>query len=330
MKETPPPPPALAESVLDTIGNTPLVDAHHCLEALGLSGRLLVKLEYCNPGGSKKDRVALEIIRRAKADGDLRDGQTVVELTSGNTGTGLALVCRALGHPFVAVMSRGNTPERVAHMCALGADVVLVDQAEGSTPGQVSGIDLELVHQRTTQLVVERGAFRSDQFVRPACALAHELYTGEELWTQSGGAVDAFVDCVGTGGTFAGVMRCLRRHNPSIRGYVVEPAGAAVLAGRPVMNPSHVIQGAGYMKTDLPLLDRSLVSDYLQVGDDETIAGARRLAALDGIFGGYSTGANFAAAVQLLAGRERGKTVVLLACDHGVKYMSTGLYSTHV
>jgi cysteine synthase A len=103
-----------------------------------------------------------------------------------------------------------------------------------------------------------------------------------------------------------------------------------VLAGRPVTNPSHVIQGAGYMKTDLPLLDRALVTDYLQVSDDETIAGARRLAELDGIFGGYSTGANFAAAVQLLAGRERGKTIAFLACDHGLKYMSTGLYSANV
>jgi cysteine synthase A len=328
MQHSSAPAPALANSILETIGNTPLVEARRCVEALGLSGRLLVKLEYCNPGGSKEDRVALEIVRRAKAEGDLRDGQTVVELTSGNTGTGLAIVCRALGHPFVAVMSRGNTPERVAHMRALGAEVLLVDQAEGSVPGQVSGIDLELVHQRTTQVVAERGAFRSDQFVRPACALAHELHTAEELWSQSGGVIDAFVDCVGTGGTFAGVMRGLRRHNPSVHGYVVEPAGAAVLAGRPVTNPSHVIQGAGYMKTDLPLLDRSFVTDYLQVNCDETIAGARRLAELDGIFGGYSTGANFAAAVQLLAGRERGKTVALLACDHGLKYMSTGLYAS--
>jgi cysteine synthase A len=318
---------SVASSILDTIGNTPRVECCRIVESLGLTGRLLVKLEYCNPGGSKKDRVALEIIRRAKADGELRDGQTVVELTSGNTGTGLAIVCRALGHPFVAVMSRGNTPERVAHMQALGAQVELVDQAEGSVAGQVSGIDLELVHQRTTQLVADRGAFRADQFHRAACALAHELHTGEELWTQSGGTIDAFVDCVGTGGTFAGVMRCLRRRNPNVHGYLIEPAGAAVLAGRPATNPSHVIQGAGYMKTDLALIDRSHVTDYVQVTDDETIAGARRLAQHDGIFGGYSTGANFAAAVQLLAGRERGKTVALLACDHGLKYMSTGLYA---
>jgi cysteine synthase A len=321
------PPPALASSILETIGNTPLVDARRSVESLGLTGRVLVKLEYCNPGGSKKDRVGLEIVRQAKADGTLRNGQTVVELTSGNTGTGLALVCRALGHPFVAVMSRGNTPERVAHMRALGAEVELVDQAAGSTPGQVSGIDLKLVDDRTTQLVIERDAFRADQFVRPACTLAHELYTGEEIWTQSGGTADAFVDVVGTGGTFGGVMRCLRRHSPAMRGYVVEPAGAAVLAGRAVTNPSHVIQGAGYSKADLPLIDRAHVTDCLQVTDAETIACARRLAQLDGIFGGFSTGANFAAAIQLLAGRERGNTIVMLACDHGLKYMSTDLYS---
>src|SRR6516225_3202623 len=165
--------PSLAHSILDVIGRTPLVELAHSVESRGLSGRLLVKLEFLSPGGSKKDRIALEIIREARASGELRPGQTVVELTSGNTGTGLAIVCRALGHPFVAVISRGNSVERVRQMTAFGAEVVLVDQASGSIPGQVSGADLERVEERTAQVVAERGAFRADQFVRPANVLAH-------------------------------------------------------------------------------------------------------------------------------------------------------------
>ena len=157
-------PPPLAGSVLDVIGNTPLVELRAAIAARGLRGRILAKLESLNPGASKKDRVALEIVREARADGSLRAGQTVVELTSGNTGTGLAIVCRALGHPFVAVISRGNSVERVRQMTALGAEVVLVDQAPGSIPGQVSGADLALVEARTVEIVAERAAFRADQF----------------------------------------------------------------------------------------------------------------------------------------------------------------------
>src|SRR3954470_6724531 len=145
--------PPLANSVLDAIGNTHLVELGRSAEPRGLRGRLLAKLEYFSPGGSKKDRIALEIIREARASGELRPGQTVVELTSGNTGTGLAIVCRALGHPFVAVISRGNSVERVRQMTAFGAEVVIVDQAEGAIDGQVSGDDLASVAERTGQIV---------------------------------------------------------------------------------------------------------------------------------------------------------------------------------
>ncbi|HEX8199849.1 MAG TPA: pyridoxal-phosphate dependent enzyme, partial [Isosphaeraceae bacterium] len=294
-------PPPLAHSILETIGNTPLVELHRCVARQGLRGRLLAKLESVNPGASKKDRIALEIIRQARADGSLREGQAVVELTSGNTGAGLAIVCRALGHPFVAVMSRGNTVERARQMAALGAEVFLVDQAPGSVPGRVSGADLDLVDERTTRLAAERGAFRADQFVRQANILAHERHTGPELWEQSGGRVDVFVDCPGTGGTFTGVTRCLRRHHPGLRAYVVEPAGAAVLAGHPAENPAHAIQGAGYARVNLPLFDRDLVSGYLQVTDAQAIAAARLLAAEEGICAGFSTGAHLAAAAPLLS-----------------------------
>ena len=318
--------PSLSPSIIDAIGNTPLVELKRAVRILGLQGRLLAKLEYFSPGFSKKDRVALEMIREARRDGSLRPGQTVVELTSGNTGTGLAIVCRSLGHPLVAVMSRGNTPERARMMRALGAEVMLVDQAPGSPPNQVSGEDLALVEQKTGQVVRERQAFRADQFELAANALAHERFTGPELWEQSGGCVDVFLDFVGSGGCFSGVTRYLRGRNPEIRAYIVEPAGAAVLAGKPVQHSNHQLQGGGYSLPDLTLVDRSLVSGYLQVTDDEAIAAARLLAAEEGIFGGFSSGANLAGAIQLLRKGEQGATIAFLVCDSGLKYLSTPLY----
>jgi cysteine synthase A len=318
--------PPLAHSVVDVIGGTPLVELHRSVGPRGLTGRLLAKLESVNPGSSKKDRVALEIVREARADGALREGQTVVELTSGNTGTGLAIVCRALGHPFVAVISRGNSVERVRQMRALGAEVVVVEQAEGSRPGQVSGDDLALVEARAEAIVAERGAFRAHQFERLGSVLAHERHTGPEIWEQAGGRVDAFVDLAGTSGSFTGVTRALRLRNPGLRAYLVEPAGAAVLAGGPVTEPRHKLQGAGYARADLPLFDPTLVTGYLQVTDDEAVAAARFLAAEEGIFAGFSTGAHLAAAWCLLAGPEAGSTVAFLVCDSGLKYLSTDLY----
>ena len=319
--------PPLYGSIVEAIGNTPLVELHQIMRLHSLKGRILAKCDYLNPGFSKKDRIALEMVREAKAQGDLAPGQTVVELTSGNTGTGLAIVCRALGHPFVAVMSRSNTMERARMMAALGAEVVLVDQAPHSPPNQVSGEDLALVEARTKEIVQERKAFRTDQFLLAGSALAHERYTAPEIWKQSNGEVTVFVDFTGTGGTFTGVMRYLRKQNPEIRGYLIEPAGAAVLAGHPVTQQSHKIQGGGYSMPALPLLQKDLVHDYLQVNDDEAIHCARMLAREEGIFGGFSSGANLAGALQVLRGCERGACVAMLVCDSGLKYLSTDLYS---
>lgn len=318
---------SLAGSIVDVIGGTPLLDASRLVEAAGVQGRLLVKLEYLNPGLSKKDRVAKAMVERARADGSLRPGQPVVELTSGNTGTGLALVCRAFGHPFVAVMSRGNTPERAAMMRALGARVELVDQADEPAAGRVSGADLALVEARAQQLVAELGAFRADQFSLPGSVLAHEQGTGPELWEQSGGAVDVFADLVGSSGSFTGVARFLRSVSPSARCYVVEPASAAVLAGHPVTDARHRVQGGGYARTDLPLFDPSLAAGFVQVTDDEAVQAARLAADVEGVLGGFSTGANVAAALQLLRGPERGSVVCVLAPDSGLKYLSTDLYA---
>jgi len=322
----PRPIPPLVDSVIDTIGCTPAVNLRRAVASRGLQGRVIAKLELLNPGFSKKDRVGLEMVRQAKASGQLAPGQTVVELTSGNTGTGLAIACVALGHPFIAVMSKGNTPERATMMRALGARVELVDQASGGVMGKVTGEDLALVAQRTEELVKELGAFRASQFDLQSNPLAHELYTGPELWGQAQGKLDAFVDFSGTTGSFVGVMRFLRKVNPEVRGYLIEPVGAAVMAGQPVTNAGHRIQGGGYSLANPPLLDRSLVTEFLTVNDEQATAGARELARLEGIFGGYSSGANYHAAMSLLAGRESGNTVAMLVCDSGLKYVSTDLY----
>src|SRR3954463_1110836 len=165
-------------SVIEAIGDTPLVRLDRLVRARGLEGVILAKLDYLNPGFSKKDRAARGLIEQAERDGLLKAGQTVVELTSGNMGAGLAIICAIKGYPFVAVMSKGNSPERARMMAALGAEVVLVDQLPNSIPGQVSGADLALVEEMAQRVVVEREAFRADQFHRDGAWLAHYHTTG--------------------------------------------------------------------------------------------------------------------------------------------------------
>ncbi len=312
-------------SAIEAIGQTPLV----ALDRLttGLDGRILAKLEFFNPGFSKKDRAARMIIEEAERSGLLAPGQTVVELTSGNMGTGLAIVCGIRGYPFVAVMSRGNSMERARMMSALGAEVVLVDQLPGSIPGQVSGGDLALVDEVTKRIVQERDAFRADQFALLGNPLAHYRHTGPELWSQSGGTVTHFCDFVGSGGTFAGVTRFLKEQNPIIGCFVVEPVGSAVLAGGKVDQPDHPIQGGGYSMPDLSFLRDIPVDGYLTVTGDQSRAMARRLAKEEGIFGGFSSGANVAAALSLLEGPAKGGVIAIAVCDSGLKYLSTDLWS---
>ena len=314
----------LCSSLLDVIGATPLVELGRITR--GVPGRILAKVEYLNPGFSKKDRIARQIVEDAEADGTLAPGQTVVELTSGNTGTGLAIVCGLKGYPFVAVMSKGNSRERARMMAALGAEVVLVDQLPGSTPGQVSGGDLELVEQAARRITGERGAFRADQFHLAGNFRAHYLHTGPEFIRQSGGHIDAFCDFAGTGGSFAGCAAAFKEFKPAIQCFIVEPDGAAVLAGEPVTYPNHRIQGGGYAMPDLPLLRPEHIDGYLKVTDTEAIQVARRLAREEGIFAGFSSGANVAAALHLLGTSLPGKTIAVLMCDSGLKYLSTDLY----
>ena len=316
----------LASSVIDVIGGTPLVSLDRLTRAYGVDGRLVAKLDYLNPGFSKKDRAALGVIEAAEASGDLKPGQTVVELTSGNMGTGLAIVCGIKGYPFVAVMSLGNSEERARMMRALGAEVILVDQMSDSEPGQVSGADLALVEKVAEQITSERTAFRADQFQRDGNWQAHYSTTGPEIWEGTEGKLDGFVDFLGSGGTFIGVSRALKDRNPAIQCFIVEPEGAAVLAGKMAHNPNHPIQGGGYSKSDLAFLDTSLIDGYLQVSGEQAADVTRDLARLEGIFGGFSAGANVAAALELLEGPMKGRTIAVIICDSGLKYLSTDLW----
>jgi cysteine synthase A len=314
----------ILNNVSEAIGNTPLV----ALDSItrGLQGRILAKLEMLNPGFSKKDRPALQIIDDAEADGRLQPGQTVVELTSGNMGTGLAIVCGNRGYPFVAVMSKGNSAERARMMTALGAEVTLVDQLPGSVQGQVSGGDLQRVEGVAERITLERHAFRADQFKLIGNFKSHYLHTGPELWSQSGGSISAFCDFVGSGGNYAGVAMYLKEQDANIQCYVVEPDGAAAASGQVVTRPDHPIQGGGYSMAKLEFLRDVPVDGYLEVSGEEARDATRRLAREAGIFAGFSSGANMAAALKLLKGPLAGHTIGIMVCDSGLKYLSTDLW----
>lgn len=312
------------DSVLGAIGNTPVVELSRLTQ--GIPGRLVVKLDYLQPGFSKKDRVALRMIEDAEASGALRPGQPVVELTSGNAGTGFSIVCAIKGYHFVAVMSRGNSEERARMMRALGAEVVLVDQLPESTPGKVSGADLDLVEAEAQRIVRERGAFRPDQFRLQSNFRAHRDTTGPELVAQTGGDIDAFCDMAGSGGTVGGTSAALKQAIPGIKCFVVEPVGAAVLAGKPIVNADHRIQGAGYSRAELANIPPEVVDGFLTIDDEAATETTRRLAREEGIFAGFSSGANVSAALELLRGEFQGGTVATIINDSGLKYLSTDLW----
>lgn len=310
-------------SVLEAIGRTPLIALDRLTE--GLPGRVLAKLEGFGPGCSVKDRIALRMVEDAEHSGALLPGGSIVELTSGNTGIGLAIVSAVKRYRFYAVMSAGNSVERRRMLTALGAEVVLVPQAEGSRPGEVSGEDLNLVEQAAKALTAELGAWRPDQFANPANVLAHEETTAAEIWEQTAGCLHIWVASVGTAGTFVGTARGLKSRNPRIRCIAVEPASARQLAGLPIEDPAHKIQGTGYSIVP-PQWDPALCDGYLGVTDEHAIATTRLLATREGIFAGYSSGANVWAALQL--GRHcPPETVIVTVCpDTGLKYLSTDLF----
>ena len=211
-------------------------------------------------------------------------------------------------------------------MKAFGAEVVLVDQLPESKPGQVSGGDLALVEEAAQRISRERNAFRADQFHLESSARGHYLHTVPEILQQANGEINAFCDFVGTGSSFGGCAAAFKEYDPNILCYIVEPIEAAILAGKPVTNPNHRIQGGGYSMPELHLIRKDLIDGYLQVTDEESMQVARRLAKEEGIFAGFSSGTNVAAAMQLLKTSCQGKTVVVLLSDSGLKYLSTDLW----
>lgn len=299
-------------SVLSLIGATRVV------EIAVPGGTIAAKAEYLQPGGSVKDRAARAAIEGARARGELQPSQTVVEMTSGNMGAALAVVCGALGHPFVAVMSEGNSPERARMMRGLGAEVILVPQVDGTT-GCVTGNDIGAAADVAQAIANGRDAFYVDQFNNADCFAAHERTTGPEL-RAAYPQLDALVACVGTGATLIGTLRDLKRSQPQLIGVAVEPQGAAVLSGSPVTKPTHILQGTGYGSTP-PLWEGALVDAFVTVSDAEA-ADERAALGRRGLYVGFSSGANVAAARALLAGgRLRADAVVAtILCDTGLKY----------
>lgn len=313
-------------SILNTFGNTPLVKLDRLTS--GMEGNIFAKLEYDSPGLSKKDRVALQIIEDAENQGQLKKGQTVVELTSGNMGTGLAIVCKIKGYPFVAVMSKGNSIERARMMKAFGAEVVLVDQMPDSLQGQVSGNDLELVEREAKRLTLERNAFRVDQFNNPSTMLVGEQKIGAEVISQLGGEkIDVFVDFMGTGGSFVGVSRALKKAFPNVVCLGLEPKDAPYYSGNGKGTGKHDIQGGGYnYQLKFVEEDRDYIDDFIAISSEDAKAGSRLLAETECIFGGFSSGANVASALKLLQSDYKSKNILILMPDSGTKYLSTSLW----
>ena len=290
-------------------------------------GQILAKAEFLQPGGSIKDRTALEILTLAERQGLLHPRQRVVEMTSGNMGAGLAVVCNLLLHPLTLAMSAGNSSERVAMLTGLGAEVILVDQADGR-PGEVTGLDIAAATTEAERLASDLGAYYVDQFHNEGNILAHLRTTRPEVWEQSNGEVDGFVSCVGTGGTFTGISQFLKSRRTSIVCAAVEPAGAEVLAGNSVSKPRHILQGTGYGQLP-PNWNPDLMDLSIAVTDDEAIEYRHRLAVDEGLYVGYSSAANVCAAAKLLNSGQvgpRGRVVTVL-CDTGLKYPAKAVRS---
>lgn len=305
----------IAESLTDLVGNTPLLELKRYAGKMDLKARLVAKLEYFNPAGSVKDRIALAMIEDAEAKGLLHPGATIIEPTSGNTGIGLAFVAAAKGYRMVLTMPDTMSTERRNLLKALGAQLVLTPGAQGMK-GAIARAE-ELRDATPGSLILQ-------QFDNPANPAVHERTTGEEIWRDTEGGVDIFVAGVGTGGTVSGVGAALKRHNPSVRVVAVEPEDSPVLSGG-APGP-HRIQGigAGFVPKNY---NPAVVDEVVQVSNDDAFRAARALAKYEGLLVGISSGAAVAAATRL-AGRPEnaGKTIVALLPDTGERYLSTGLY----
>ena len=301
-------------SILETLGNTPLVEISTKLNAT--SAKVFAKVESFNPGGSAKARVAAAMIAAAERDGKLAPGGTIIEPTSGNTGVGLALVSAVKGYRMVLVMPDNMSQERIRLAKAYGAEVVLTPGADGMK-GCIA--KAEELHRTTPN------SFIPQQFDNPANPLAHERTTGPEIWSDWGGQVDAFVAGVGTGGTLTGVGRYLRSKNPDVKLYAVEPETSPLIS-KGVSGP-HKLQGIG--ANFIPsILDRSLIDEVICVLAENAGATARALGAKEGILCGITSGAAMWAALELAKDPAfAGKNIVALLPDTGERYLSTWLFA---
>jgi cysteine synthase A len=303
-------------NVLRAIGNTSLVQLgkivpRNCAD-------IFVKLEWENPTGSLKDRMAEAVIGRAEENGRLQPGYTVIEYTGGSTGTSLALVCAAKGYRIRIVTSDAFSQEKRDHMAALGAELTLVPSEGGRTTKKLI-LDMIDTARRLSQ---EPHTYWTDQ-LNNHDSIAGYFSLGEEIWHQTEGAIDAFVHCVGTGASSRGVATVLKRYNPNLRIVVVEPAESSVLLGGEA--GPHKIEGVGIGYTP-PLWESSLVDEILPVSTDDAKAMARRLAREEALFAGTSSGANVVAALHVGERLGPGAKVVTLMADSGLKYMSTDVY----
>lgn len=303
-------------SALELVGNTPLVRLNAIKAKYKLKADILAKVEYFNPAGSVKDRVALAMVLDAEQKGQLAPGATIIEPTSGNTGVGLAFVASVRGYHLILTMPETMSVERRNLLKARGAELVL-------TPGS-AGMKGAIAKAEELRDSIP-GSIILGQFDNPANPDAHYRTTGEEIWADTDGTVDVFVGGAGTGGTVSGVGRALKEHKPAVKIVAVEPATSAVLSGNP--SGPHKIQGigAGFVPANF---DRSVVDEILPVTNEDAFAASRELAALEGLLVGISSGAAASAAIALAQRPENaGKTIVVLLPDTGERYLSTELFA---
>lgn len=309
-------PPKPVGSILERIGNTSLLQLRNIVP--NDHARILLKLESENPTGSMKDRMALAMVEAAEKDGRLKPGGGVVEYTGGSTGVALSLVCSAKGYPLEIVTSDAFSSEKRHHMAALGASLTTI-------PSENGGIDEALIRnmvETARRIQEENGGYWTDQLNNVDQLPAYHAL-GDEIWQQTGGEVDAFVQSVGTSGSLRGTAESLSEHNPDIRIVAVEPSESAVLSGG--ASGAHHIEGigAGFV---VPLWRPDIVSEIVTTSTAESMAMARRLAEEEAVFAGTSTGSNLIVALEKAKELGPGRTVVTLMVDTGMKYLSTELY----
>ena len=303
------------QGTLGLIGNTPLVELTHIEKKYGLEARLLAKLEYFNPAGSVKDRIAKEMIEQAERDGKLKEGSTIIEPTSGNTGIGLAAIAAAKGYRLIIVLPETMSVERRNIIKAYGAELVLSDGSKGMK-GAIA--KAEELHKEIPD------SFIPEQFENPANPAAHRKTTGPEIWADTDGEVDAFVAGVGTGGTITGVGEFLKSKKADVKIVAVEPATSAVLSTGQA--GAHKIQGigAGFVPNTL---NTEIYDEIIPVSTEDSFALGKEIAKEEGVLVGISSGAALYAAIEVAKRPEfKGKTVVALLPDSGDRYYSTDLF----